>query len=223
MVKYLLAGIIIAAVLIGGFVLTRALNVPYETADGTGSGGIVPSTGCSGSGDKCSRGYTCIEECGPPVVSDQDSPPGWYCAPDSVAKEPRNCPICLDANTMIATPQGAVPVTDVKAGMLVWTQDAKGNRVAAPVIKIGRTRAPSDHHMIDLGLSDGREVSISPNHPLVDGRAASEAQIGEIYDSSDITTIKISSYQKPFTYDILPAGETGMYWGNGIPLKSTLD
>jgi hypothetical protein len=29
-------------------------------------------------------------------------------------------------------------------------------------------------------------------------------------------------YTGEYTYDILPAGETGIYWANGIPLKSTL-
>jgi hypothetical protein len=29
-------------------------------------------------------------------------------------------------------------------------------------------------------------------------------------------------FSEEFTYDILPAGETGGYWANGIPLESTL-
>src|SRR5215471_15557064 len=33
-----------------------------------------------------------------------------------------NCPICLAASTLIATPTGSVRVTDIRVGSIVWTQ-----------------------------------------------------------------------------------------------------
>src|SRR5712691_10186698 len=37
-----------------------------------------------------------------------------------------NCPICLSASTLIATPSGSVRVTEVRVGMLVWTPTTNG-------------------------------------------------------------------------------------------------
>src|SRR6266851_3459609 len=39
------------------------------------------------------------------------------------------CPICLAAGTLIATPSGAVRVTDLTPGMLVWTDALDGSTV----------------------------------------------------------------------------------------------
>src|SRR4029077_7307200 len=47
------------------------------------------------------------------------------------------CPICLAAATLIATPGGEVRVTDIKAGMIVWTAAVDGTRFAAPVVEVG--------------------------------------------------------------------------------------
>src|SRR6202171_3608170 len=52
---------------------------------------------------------------------------------------PPPCPICLAAATMIDTPSGEVRVTEVKAGMLVWTAGLDGKRVAEPVLEVGST------------------------------------------------------------------------------------
>src|SRR5207248_2878413 len=40
-----------------------------------------------------------------------------------------NCPICLAATTMIATPGGPLQVTKVRVGTVVWTQATDGSRV----------------------------------------------------------------------------------------------
>src|SRR5229473_5760216 len=39
------------------------------------------------------------------------------------------CPICLADSTLIATPAGDIRVTDIKAGMLVWTAAGDGSRI----------------------------------------------------------------------------------------------
>lgn len=48
---------------------------------------------CSGADGACPGGYTCIQKCGPPVARDTDPAPGYYCELNSVASQPRNCPI----------------------------------------------------------------------------------------------------------------------------------
>ncbi len=124
--------------------------------------------------------------------------------------ENRPCPICLAGGTMIAAPTGEVQVQNLKVGDLVWTQNEKGERVAAPIIKIGNTLVPLGHLMVPLISPTGRTLLVSPGHPLGGGRLAGE-----------ITTARVP-YTQSYTYDILPDSVTGFYWANGILLDSTL-
>jgi hypothetical protein len=132
-----------------------------------------------------------------------------------------NCPICLAASTLIAAPLGLVRVTDVHVGMMVWTQATDGSRVAAPVIEVGSMEAPTGHHMVHLVLGDGRELLVSPGHRTADGRQAGDLRAGDQLDGSTITTWELVPYAGGRTYDLLPAGDTGRYWANGILLSST--
>jgi hypothetical protein len=61
-------------------------------------GGVcaTPVSGdCSGPDDKsCPAGYTCIQQCGPPVARFPDNtPPGYDCLIEELARRPRICPI----------------------------------------------------------------------------------------------------------------------------------
>ncbi len=133
-----------------------------------------------------------------------------------------NCPICLAASTMIATPHGPVRVTDVRVGQVVWTQTADGRRVTEPVIEVGSMPVPAGHLMVHLVLADGRELLVSPGHRTADGRPAGTLQRGDPLDGSTITRWDLVPYADGRTYDLLPAGATGRYWANGILLSSTL-
>lgn len=178
---------------------------------------------CVGSSDtSCGSGYQCIQDCGPPVVR-VDSPPLLYhCQTDAVAKRPRMCPICLASNTMIATPNGDMKVTDLKIGMSVWSPSAQGKKVARTIIKVAKTPVPSMHLVIHLVLSDKRQVWVSPNHPIMDGRPVATLQVGDVYDGANIVSSELVPYWDAATYDLLPSGETGEYWANGILMGSTL-
>jgi hypothetical protein len=133
-----------------------------------------------------------------------------------------NCPICLAAATLISTPNGNVRVTDVKPGMLVWTAGADGARIAAPVLEVGSIQVPAGHMMVHLVLSDGRELLASPGHRTADGRQLGSLAVADHLDGSTITRWELVPYSGDRTYDLLPAGETGTYWANGILLSSTL-
>ena len=132
------------------------------------------------------------------------------------------CPICLAAATSIATPNGDVHVTDVKPGMLVWTETSDGSRIAAPVIEIGSMAVPPGHLMVHLRLADGRELLVSPGHRTADGRPLGSLAMGDEVNGSKVTLWELVSYDGSRTYDLLPAGPTGEYWANGILLSSTL-
>jgi hypothetical protein len=132
------------------------------------------------------------------------------------------CPICLAAATLIATPNGEIRVTDIKAGLIVWTAAGDGSRIAAPVVEVGSMVVPSGHLMVHLRLADGRELLASPGHRTADGRPLGSLGLGDELDGSRVTLWELVTYAGSRTYDLLPAGPTGLYWANGILLSSTL-
>ncbi len=150
------------------------------------------------------------------------------------------CPICLAAHTLIATPQGPVPVEDLQAGDLVWTVDSRGTRLVAPILKTVEVPSPPGHQVMHLALDDGlqswrfgpgqqswrfgpgRQLWASPGHPTADGRFIGQLRPGDWLDGGRVTLAELVPYGGPATYDILPAGATGFYWADGILVGSTL-
>jgi hypothetical protein len=132
------------------------------------------------------------------------------------------CPICLSAGALIDTPNGQVAVAALQVGDLVWTVDAAGARVAAPLAAVGHVPAPLGHLVVHIVLADGREVRASAGHPLADGRPLGVLRAGDTLDGARVVSADRELYGEPATYDILPAGATGLYWANGVLLGSTI-
>ncbi len=132
------------------------------------------------------------------------------------------CPICLAAGTLIDTPRGAVRVEDLRVGDPVWTTNEAGQRVPATILKTGSVHVPASHQMIHVTLSDGRELWASPGHPTSDGRNLAALKIGDTLNGAQIIQLERMPYAGTATFDILPSGETGSYWANGILMGSTL-
>ena len=135
---------------------------------------------------------------------------------------PPPCPICLALGTRIATPRGEATVEDLRIGDIVWTIDERGHRVAAPLIAIGSTPVPASHQVVRLALDDGRVVFVSPGHPTADGHRIGDLVAGDALSGARVATAERVRYLGGATYDLLPAGATGVYWANGILLGSTL-
>ena len=133
-----------------------------------------------------------------------------------------NCPICLTQGTRIATPSGDVAVQDLRIGDLVWTIDAAGARIAAPLIAIGSTAVPPTHEVVRVVLDDGRVVVASPGHPTTDGRRIGDLRAGDPFDRGRIVSAERELYRDGFTFDVRPTGASGAYWANGVLLGSTL-
>ncbi len=132
------------------------------------------------------------------------------------------CPICLAGNTQIDTPSGPSSVKDLQVGISVWTADKTGQRVSGVITKTSKVLVPPSHQMVHLVLNDGRELFVSPGHPTVDGRTVGDLAHGDLYGGAFVISTERVPYAERATYDILPSGETGFYWANGILIGSTL-
>ncbi len=133
-----------------------------------------------------------------------------------------SCPICLALHTLIDTPRGPVPVEALQIGDPVWTSNRAGERVAATVLRVGHVAAPESHRVVHLILDDGRELWASPGHPTADGRLLGDLHLGDTLDGARVVLAELVPYTGGATYDLLPSGETGFYWADGIPVGSTL-
>jgi hypothetical protein len=132
------------------------------------------------------------------------------------------CPICLARGTLIDTPGGLIAVDELEEGMLVWSQDAHGSWRIVPVLRTSVTPVPVKHKLVHLRLSDGRELYASPGHPTTDNRTLGMLRTGDELDGASVISADLVLYPGEFTYDLLPAGDTGSYRADGILLKSTL-
>jgi hypothetical protein len=132
------------------------------------------------------------------------------------------CPICLAGGTQIDTPDGPSPVEDLRLGTLVWTVDNAGKRIAQPVIRLGKTIVPSTHRVVHLVLDNGRQLWVSPGHPTVDGRRFGQLKPGDALAGTQVRSAEWVAYPAGATYDLLPTGDTGFYWADGILLASSL-
>ncbi len=131
-------------------------------------------------------------------------------------------PICLTKGTLIDTPGGPVLVEQLHEGMAVWTVDNSGKRIASAVVETSVTSVPSSFQVVRVRLNDGRTITASPGHPTAEGRALGDYQVGDTLDETLVMTVEHVTYLGGATYDLLPGGSTGLYWANGVLLKSTL-
>jgi hypothetical protein len=132
------------------------------------------------------------------------------------------CPICLSGDTRIAAARGEVPVSALRAGDLVWSLSQDGTRVLVPVRRTGRMPLRGAVPLLRLRLQGGAELIAAGAHPVPDGR-----QLGDLRPGDELGGVRVESLQLRYlrlaaTYDLLPAGATGVYWANGALLASTL-
>ncbi len=131
-------------------------------------------------------------------------------------------PICLTKGTLIDTPGGPVLVEQLYQGMAMWTVDNSGKRIASAVVETSVTSVPSSFQVVRVRLNGGRTITASPGHPTAEGQALGDYQVGDTLDGTLVMTVEHVTYRGGATYDLLPGGSTGLYWANGVLLKSTL-
>jgi len=151
--------------------------------------------------------------CDPDDGHGNDRGPGGFC-------QPTGCK-CLPGDTRIATPNGDRLVAHLVIGDRVWTADRHGSRVAAPVVAVSSIPFEGEHPVAEIRLDDGRVFEASPGHPLVDGTLVGALQVGARVDGATVRAIRARAIRGR-TWDLLPAGDTGTYWADGVRLGSTL-
>jgi hypothetical protein len=130
--------------------------------------------------------------------------------------------VCLSHDTSVSTPEGNVPIADLMTGMSVFTLDSDGNKVIKPVVLLSKAFVPETYELCHLILSDERELFISDGHPTADGKEIRDFCQDDIFDGTKIVSIETVKYAGGYVYDLLPEGETGLYWANGVLIGSTL-
>jgi hypothetical protein len=128
--------------------------------------------------------------------------------------------ICASPDTPVATPRGNVPIASIEVGDVVFSVD-RGAMVAVPVEEI--IRVPARNHSVRrVLLASGQTLEISSPHPTADGRTFGDLRAGDSLDGVAIRDVETVPYAHPFTYDILPASDSGTYFAGGVLVGSTL-
>jgi hypothetical protein len=136
---------------------------------------------------------------------------------------PTGCAACVCAapTTPIATPAGDRPIASLKVGDLVYSID-RGHLAPVRIAEIHREPVTSAHRMVELRLAHGATLLVSPSHPTADGRSFGALAAGDRLDGVPVVAARLVAYDQPFTYDILPASDSGTYFAGGVLIGSTL-
>ena len=200
-----------------------------DTTCGSGTyctGGKCVEPPCSAT---CSAGAECCGEqcCGAgQLCCDPQGPIERFpqcVTPNAHGTCPLGCaPLCKCASpdTPIATPTGDIPIAQLRAGDLVYSVDGNAVKVV-PILRVHRT-AVRQHHVQRIELASGAVLEISGGHPTADGRSFADLHAGAKLDGVTITSATSIPYAPDFTYDILPASDTGAYFAAGLLIGSTL-
>ncbi len=165
-----------------------------------------------------------MQGCGPPVARAGDPPPGYHWLSPQQAESRRKfgCPICLPRTTRIATPRGDVRIDQLRVGDAVFTADAAGRRVVGTVRAVGSSPAPRHHRLVRLRLADGRILAASPGHPTAEGKPLADVSVGDRVDHVAVVAREQIAFDDDTTFDLLPDGNTGLYWADDVLVGSTL-
>lgn len=178
----------------------------------------TPHAGCSaGAGQCCLQDGTVIHPCGPigrPGCTTHTSlcGSGGFCHPCR----------CLPPDAGILTDHGEVEIAMLRIGDRVVSLTRDGHRTVVEVKQVVSREVLTAHEIVSVHLEDGRTVRGSGPHPLADGRTLGNLVVGDTVDGSRVDRIARAPFAARATWDILPAGETGVYFVGGVPLGSTL-
>jgi hypothetical protein len=132
----------------------------------------------------------------------------------------QHCAVCASPDTPIATPDGERPIAELRVGDLVYSVDHDAIRPVA-IAQVNRTPVTS-HRVVRVTVSGGRVLEISGPHPTADGRSFADLGPDSDLDGTPVESVEVVPYRHHFTYDILPASDSGTYFAAGMRIGSTL-
>src|SRR5580765_8058759 len=182
---------------------------------------------CSNVGATCDVGLTCCgSQCcnGTQICCSVTMGPSFTgCFEPVNGTCPTGCAACVCAApaTPIATPAGARAIAALQVGDLVYSVD-RGSLAVVPSERVHREPVTGAHRMMELKLAYGAPLRISPNHPTADGRRFGDLVAGDLLDGVRVLDARLVDYDEGFTYDILPASDSGTYFAGGALIGSTL-
>lgn len=147
----------------------------------------------------------------------------WNVAATDKGTCPAGCAqcVCTAPNTPIATPSGERAISELKVGDLVYSVH-HGQIKVVPIILTNRVPVTGSHHMVEVRLSTGGVLSISPSHPTADGRTFADLAAGDLLDDVELDSVRRVPYTEAYTYDILPDSDSGEYFAGGVLIGTTL-
>ena len=80
----------------------------------------------------------------------------------------------------------------------------------------------SGHYVLRIRLETGVTLEISAMHPTADARTLALVTPGSELGGVRVLAVDEVPYTEAFTYDILPASDTGAYFAAGALIGSTL-
>jgi ribosomal protein S8E len=96
-----------------------------------------------------------------------------------------------------------------------------GRVVEVPLLAVHRNPA-RHHYVVHVRLENGSVLEISAPHPTADGRTFGDLRTDDVLGGVRIERVTVVPYESPFTYDILPASDSGTYYAGGVLIGSTL-
>ncbi len=156
--------------------------------------------------------------CAVPAIC--DDAPGGSCQMNQGNLECHSGGVCAAPNTPIATPQGDRPIAELVAGDLVYSLH-EGRLQAVPLIRVSQ-RPVQEHAVVEVSLASGAVLHISAPHPTADGRSFGDLEPGSQLGDQAVVSVATLPYDHAYTYDILPASDTGTYLAAGALIGTTL-
>jgi hypothetical protein len=129
--------------------------------------------------------------------------------------------VCADPTTPIETPDGPRAISALRVGDLVYSED-HAQIVAVPILVV-KGRPARGHVVRSVQLGNGKILQISARHPTVDGRTFGDLRAGDNLGGQRVVAVEWVTYEQDYTYDILPASDTGSYFAGGALIGTTIE
>lgn len=163
----------------------------------------------------CSNGQICCElQNGGPIGMGCATPQNGTCPPGNPGA------VCASPDTPIATPTGPRAIASLRVGDHVLSVD-DGRVVDVPLVDVGKRKA-HHHRVVRVELSSGAVLEISAPHPTADGRTFGALRSGDTLSGDRVVSVATVPYTAEYTYDVLPASDSGTYFAAGALIGSTL-